>query len=140
MLEEKVAKSKEALQEDGAVKKPQPLMGSHKRWRFLLVGGLFLLIVLALALGLGLGLGLKRQDNSALAAAPSTTILASPTPTPSPSGVPTPLQPWRLDTLEYNLDLSWNINAPPTTRVFNLTVSEIEAAPDGEFLKMMLVP
>jgi hypothetical protein len=140
MTEEKVKQSNGTLSVDRAVKEPQPSKGSHKPWRFLLIGGLFLLIVLALALGLGLGLGLKQHNNSDLAVAtPSTTIVASPTPTPSPSGAPTPLEPWRLDTSEYNLDLSWNISAPPTTRIFNLTVSEIEAAPDGKFLHMMLV-
>lgn len=138
-MEEKITPSSETLGEDGAAKEPRPSTGSHKRWRFLLVGGLSLLVVLALALGLGLGLGLKHHDNSALAAAPSTTIVVSPTPTVLPTGTPVPLQPWRLDTLEYNLDLSWNISAPPTTRIFNLTVSEIEAAPDGKFLHMMLV-
>jgi hypothetical protein len=126
-----------------ATKEPQlSTIAGHKRWRFLLVGALFLLIVLALALGLGLGLGLKNRDHSALAAAPSSTLVSTtpnPTATSSPSSTPAPLQDWRLDTLEYNLDLSWNISAPPTTRIFNLTLSEIEAAPDGEFLHITLV-
>jgi hypothetical protein len=143
-MEEKVPPSNKALDDVGATKEPQPAtIAGHKRWRLLLVGALFLLIVLALALGLGLGLGLKNRDHSALAAAPSSTLVVSTTPNPtatsSPSSTPAPLQDWRLDTLEYNLDLSWNISAPPTTRIFNLTLSEIEAAPDGEFLHKTLV-
>jgi hypothetical protein len=42
------------------------------------------------------------------------------------------LPSWRRDPQEYILDMNWDINAAPTTRVFNLTVSEIEAAPDGK--------
>jgi hypothetical protein len=140
MTEEKVTQSKEALSDNGAVKEPQASTASHKRWRFLLVGVVFLLIVLALALGLGLGLGLRHNNNNALASAPSTTVPASPVGTATPTGSPpSPLQPWRLDTLDYNLDLNWNVSAPPTTRIFNLTLSEIEAAPDGGFLHMTLV-
>lgn len=33
--------------------------------------------------------------------------------------------------MDYNLDMNWNLNAPPTTRTYNLVVSEIQAAPDG---------
>jgi len=145
--EEKVTQSNEALNDNGAAKEPQASTASHKRWHFFLVGVVFFSIVFALALGLGLGLGLKHHNNSALAAAPSATLPASsPVGTPTTSGTPTPggtpsspLQPWRLDTLDYNLDLSWNVSAPPTTRIFNLTLSEIEAAPDGEFLHTTMV-
>lgn len=34
--------------------------------------------------------------------------------------------------MDYSLDMNWDLNAPPTTRVYNLTVSEIQAAPDGK--------
>lgn len=99
----------------------------------LLVGGVIVFVVVALALGLGLGLGLKHHHGSS---APSTS--STPTPTPTPSSNPANstasevVQSWRRDTAEYNLDMSWDINAAPTTRVFNLTVSEIQAAPDGD--------
>jgi hypothetical protein len=138
---EKAAPSDETINGDGPIKKPRaepPLVSyTRKQWRFVLAGGLFLAALLALALGLGLGLGLKRQndDQGALAAtASSTTTAASPTPTLEPSGAPASPQSWRSATLDYDLDMSWNISAAPTTRIFNLTVSEIQAAPDGEFL------
>ena len=95
----------------------------------LLVGGAIIFVVVALALGLGLGLGLKHHHGGTAAATSS-----SPTSTSSPtnSTASEALQSWRRDTAEYNLDMGWDINAAPTTRVFNLTVSEIQAAPDGE--------
>jgi hypothetical protein len=136
MMEENVTQSEEALNDNGAVKEAQASTPSHNRWWFLLAGGLFLLIVLALALGLGLGL--RHNNSGALAAA--TASPSTPAGFPTPTGTPAaPLQPWRLDTLEYNLDLSWNVSAPPTTRIFNLTISEIKAAPDGEFLQVTSV-
>ncbi|PMD54496.1 multicopper oxidase [Hyaloscypha bicolor E] len=46
---------------------------------------------------------------------------------------------WRRDPLEYNLDRSWDINAAPTTRVFNLTSSEIQAAPDGVLRPLFVI-
>ena len=96
-----------------------------------LLGGAIVFIVLALGLGLGLGLGLKHHHNESPAAT------ASSTPTPSTNATNNStlesLQSWRRDTAEYNLSMDWDINAAPTTRVFNLTVSEIQAAPDGEF-------
>ena len=39
--------------------------------------------------------------------------------------------------MDYSLDMNWDLNAAPTTRIYNLTVSEIQAAPDG---KQLLLP
>jgi hypothetical protein len=112
--------------------KRAPTKTSGGRGRpLLIVGGAIVFIVVALALGLGLGLGLKHHHNGSPAATASSTS-AAPSSTPTDSLASEALQPWRRDTAEYNLDMSWDINAAPTTRVFNLTVSEIQAAPDGE--------
>lgn len=96
-------------------------------------------VVLALSLGLGLGLGLKHHSS-----APKVTSISTSTPTSSlpattatatatsvPVGLSRDIPAWRRDPSEYNLDLSWDINAAPTTRVYHLTVSTIVAAPDG---------
>jgi hypothetical protein len=132
---EKAAQSDEKINGDDADTKAKPMMNnSHRRWCFVgAAGALGILIVLALSLGLGLGLGLKaRNGQGALVATPSGSMIATPTSTEAPSNTPAAPQPWRRDTLDYNLDLSWNISASPTTRIYNLTVSEIQAAPDGE--------
>jgi hypothetical protein len=88
----------------------------------ILLGTIAVIVILALVLGLGLGLGLKKHHNAA-AASPSN----SP-PSLSSLGV----EPWRNSTKEYALDFSnWDLNAPPTTRMYNFTASEITIAPDG---------
>ena len=78
--------------------------------------------VFALALGLGLGLGLKKKHKNASNGSSSSVEdpLSS-----------TTIQSWRRATEDYLLDMSWDINAAPTTRSYNLTVSEISIAPDG---------
>jgi hypothetical protein len=111
-----------------------------KRWRVGRTIGLILLfvvIVLALALGLGLGLGLKHHHSTASSStAPSSTASGSSPPLPSSTVLSDTalgtVQSWRRDTADYNLDMNWDMNAAPTTRVYNLTVSEIQAAPDGK--------
>ncbi|CZR51745.1 related to laccase precursor [Phialocephala subalpina] len=101
---------------------------------FLLLSGLILVIV-ALALGLGLGLGLKHHHSSSSSTEPS----ASATPSSTPSGISENIPSWRRDPSEYNLDMDWDINAAPTTRIFNITVSEIQAAPDGVVRTMLVM-
>ena len=76
-------------------------------------------VVLALALGLGLGLGLKKHHNNDNNDSNSN---------PTSSGT---VPPWRNSTVDYALDMSWDINAAPTTRTYNFTVSEVTLAPDG---------
>jgi hypothetical protein len=103
----------------------------------LLIGAAVVLVVLALSLGLGLGLGLKHYGSGNTVGASSTAssssgALPSATPTNVPDAVSLALPSWRRDPQEYVLDMDWDINAAPTTREFNLTVSEIEAAPDGK--------
>jgi hypothetical protein len=102
----------------------------------LLIGASVVFVVLALSLGLGLGLGLKHHGSGSTVGASSTSstsgALPSATPTNVPNAVSLALPSWRRDPQEYVLDMDWDINAAPTTRVFNLTVSEIEAAPDGK--------
>lgn len=101
-----------------------------------LVGGLVaaVVIVVALALGLGLGLGLHKHVRHSSAGANGTTATngTNSSTTPSDSLASLEVPPWRLNTEEYNLDMtSWDIDAPPTTRSYNFTLSEIELAPDG---------
>jgi hypothetical protein len=100
--------------------------------RILLLVGALIFIVLALALGFGLGLGLKHHHNGSPAATTSSSPASTPSSSPINSTASETLQSWRRDTAEYNLSMDWDINAAPTTRVFNLTVSEIQAAPDGD--------
>ncbi|KAE8443950.1 hypothetical protein EG329_001174 [Mollisiaceae sp. DMI_Dod_QoI] len=102
---------------------------------FLLITGVIIFVVIALALGLGLGLGLNHHHGSSSATEPS----ATPTPFPTPTGLSENRPSWRRDPSEYNLDMSWDINAAPTTRVFNITVSEIQAAPDGVMRTMLVM-
>jgi hypothetical protein len=83
-----------------------------------IVGIVAILITLALALGLGLGLGLKKKHSSSTSSVDSISSLN--------------VQPWRQSTLEYDLSFSdWDLNAPPQTRSYNFTVSEININPDG---------
>ena len=85
-------------------------------------------LVIALGLGLGLGLGLQKHAKSGSQPAPNSTSSGSEPPSFASFEVP----PWRQSTLAYNLSLdSWNFSAPPTTRVYNLTIGEIAASPDG---------
>ena len=110
--------------------------GHGFRKTVLLIAATVVFVVLALSLGLGLGLGLKHHGsgNAVGASSTSSTSSASPSATPTniPNAVSLALPSWRRDPQEYVLDMNWDINAAPTTRVFNLTVSEIEAAPDGK--------
>ncbi len=108
----------------------QPMRKGH---RLLLIAGVAGLVILALALGLGLGLGLRHPkgsgDSQQSAAAPS----PSGTPLPGAGGSgSTALEDWRLDTSQYVLDTSWDLNAKPTTRNFDLVITEGQGWPDGE--------
>jgi hypothetical protein len=114
------------------VEKPLATPTRKSRKPFLFIGTVIIFVVLALALGLGLGLGLKHKKasvgggHSSNGTSPNLTNGTGESPDIS-ENIPS----WRRNPLEYNLDMSWDINAAPTTRVFNLTVSEIQAAPDG---------
>ena len=107
-----------------------PLIKPKRGRPLLIIGGIVVFVCVALALGLGLGLGLKKHGNN------PATASSSPTPSPTSSGTPSQasetVPSWRRDTEEYNLDMTWDINAAPTTRIFNLTMTEIQAAPDGK--------
>ena len=90
-----------------------------------LIVAIAIVVILALALGLGLGLGLKKhkksssQDSSGSSSENSHASLDVPS--------------WRRSTEDYALDMTkWDINAPPTVRTYNFTVSEITIAPDGK--------
>jgi hypothetical protein len=112
--------------------KPSGTSAGKSRKPLLFIGTAIVLLIIALALGLGLGLGLKHKNASAGGQSSNGT---SPNSTNGTSGTSPDISEnrpsWRRDPLEYNLDRSWDINAAPTNRIFNLTVSEIQAAPDG---------
>ena len=134
-----ITMSKEASQLEATTSAKPAVEERKDRRPLVIIGSVVLFVVIALGLGLGLGLGLKHHR----AASSSTTPGSGPSSSPSPSPpLPSPsvlsqtalgtIQPWRRDTLDYSLDMNWDLNASPTTRVYNLTVSEIQAAPDGE--------
>lgn len=112
--------------------------GQKRQRSYLFVGGIAVAagVFLALALGLGLGLGLKKHSATATGQSQGSAGNAS-SPTPPNSYASQDLTYLRLDTREYSLDMTdWNISAPPTTRTYNFTFSEVDAAPDG---KMALI-
>lgn len=122
--------------EDQEGEKPSGTTAKETRSPLLFIGAAIGFVVVVLALGLGLGLGLKHKKAAAGGTQSSNGILpnsANGTSGTSPD-ISFARPSWRRDPLEYELDMTWDINAGPTTRVFNLTVSEIQAAPDGNFL------
>jgi hypothetical protein len=115
--------------------KPAGTTTKPSRKPLLFISTAIIFVILALALGLGLGLGLKHKKSSVGGAQPSNSTSTNPTNGTSGSPDISFARPsWRRDPLEYNLDMNWDINAAPTTRLFNLTVSEIQAAPDGKLI------
>lgn len=122
------------------VEKPLAASTQKSRKPLLFIGTSIVFVLLALALGIGLGLGLEHKKTAVGGGQSSNST--SPNPTNGTGGSPDISEnrpSWRRDPLEYNLDLSWDINAAPTTRVFNLTVSEIQAAPDGTTIDSQLI-
>jgi hypothetical protein len=121
-----------------------PLLGASgekdvgRRTRsWFLVGSIIaaVVIVLGLALGLGLGLGLKKHSNKA-ATQPSGVAANSSSPNAPDSYASQNISPLRSETQNYNLGMTdWDIAAPPAVRTYNLTLSEIDAAPDGSRLR-----
>jgi flagellar basal body-associated protein FliL len=85
-----------------------------------------IIIILALTLGLGLGLGLKHHKASPSTQNEDSDSLAS-----------SNVQSWRESTESYALDFTnWNINAPPTTRIYNFTIGQTQIAPDGKIIDL----
>jgi hypothetical protein len=113
--------------------KPAGTTTKRSRKPILFTGYAIVFVVLVLALGLGLGLGLRHKKSGVGGTQPSNSTSSNPTNGTSGSPDISFARPsWRRNPLEYTLDMGWDINAAPTTRVFNLTVSEIQAAPDGK--------
>ncbi len=106
------------------VKSPVPT--TTKRFSLVwIVGAVVTFVVVALALGLGLGLGLRNKNNVDSSPAPA------PTGSPLPGSGTAQLEDWRLDTKQYQLDMNWDLNAPPTTRHYDLVITEGQGWPDG---------
>ena len=86
-----------------------PFLRQHRPRILVILGTVAGVVFLAVALGFGLGfVSLGRTHGS-------------------PSGV----ENWRLDTSQYVLDMDWDLEAPPTTRYFNLVITEGKGWPDG---------
>jgi FtsP/CotA-like multicopper oxidase with cupredoxin domain len=101
---------------------------SRKRLLIIILLSAILFIIIALGLGLGLGLGLKRNGSN-FSPSNGTSLPSSPVAYNPPIGN----ESWRRNTSEYLLDTTtWDINAPPTTRQYNFTISEVQGYPDGE--------
>ncbi|OBT60652.1 hypothetical protein VE03_09932 [Pseudogymnoascus sp. 23342-1-I1] len=101
-----------------------------------------LFVILGIGLGFGLGYGLKKPSrgfsspatDSDCPCAVCPCVVEDPRPT-----IPTELPPWRLPDEEYHLGMDWDLDAAPTTRVYNFTVQEIQAAPDGVLRTMITI-
>jgi len=97
-----------------------------------IVAVVVVVVVLALALGLGLGLGLKHSKSHSPS---STSSPGNGTNSTNPSAdalASLAVPPWRQNTEDYTLDFTdWDLNAPPTTREYHWTFTEVELAPDG---------
>ena len=113
---------------------PPPPPAKRRHVLFWAVLSVVLFIVLGLGLGVGLGLGLHKPARgfSSPVTGPDCACSACPCVVEDPRpDIPTNLPPWRLPDEEYQLSMDWDIYAAPTTRVYNFTVEEIQAAPDG---------
>ncbi|KAI9732621.1 MAG: hypothetical protein M1834_003957 [Cirrosporium novae-zelandiae] len=109
---------------------------SKWRWAWYVALGVGSFIVIALGLGAGLGLGLGGGHHNS----PSGTAGSSSGQSRAESHASKAVPSWRRSTLEYNLDIAtWDFNAAPTTRVYNWTISEIDAAPDGVLRKIIAI-
>ncbi|KAB5517485.1 multicopper like protein [Coniochaeta sp. 2T2.1] len=134
---------KEAVGPDTPLPESRP-NPSH-RTVLLIIGAAVSVVVLALALGLGLRLGLRKHQKSS-ASSPS----SPPSVSAVPTGIPLPgnggsaatsglLEDWRLDPKSYILDTTWDLNAKPTTRHYNLVISEGQGWPDGVVRDMLFI-
>ncbi|RHZ61559.1 hypothetical protein CDV55_102482 [Aspergillus turcosus] len=113
-----------------------------KRRAIIALGSVGVFVALALGLGLGLGLGLKHDDHrlSASSASSSSTPSTSATSSSLEYNPPLGNESWRLSPSEYVLDMkSWDLNAEPTTRVYNWTLSAIDAFPDGVLRQVLVI-
>lgn len=119
---------------------PPATDAKRRRTPLVVVGIAVSVIVIALALGLGLGLGLRKHHDTS--SSTSTSSAPSSSAAPVPAGTPLPgnggssatsglLEEWRLDPKSYILDTSWDLNATPTTRHYDLVISEGLGWPDG---------
>ncbi len=103
---------------------------SAKRTSVFFIAGSAVLVFLGLTLGLGLGLGLRKGTSGAATQGSSSPTPSTPLPGTAGSGTAR-LEAWRQDPSEYVLDTKWDINAPPTTRHYDLVISEGQGWPDG---------
>jgi hypothetical protein len=94
--------------------------------RSLLGGILLVILVLALALGLGLGLGLKHGMHAH-------------SPSNSTNDVKVVPRNQLVDPSQLVLSPSFDVNAPPQSREFNWSLSEIISDPTGTSKNMLVV-
>lgn len=107
--------------------------GKEGRRPGLLIGSIAVVVAVALGLALGLGLGLGLKHSKTPKTQPQGVAANSSSPNSPSSYASLNLTSLRLATRDYNLDMTdWDIAASPTTRIYNFTLSEIDAAPDGK--------
>lgn len=116
-----ISPSQEAVEKDAVA--GEKAKGPRKYVLFIGVAAFW--IIFALISGFGLGLGLKDHNSPG-----NPSVSATSTNVTNSTSTDVPL--WRRDPQDYNLDMGWDLNAAPTTRLFNFTLTEIEAAPDGK--------
>jgi len=114
-----------------AAKHGTPKFGKTPKFRRLIIAGgiFFLVLVVALALGLGLGLGVRKGSNGDRHSTSPTSVTGTPLPGAGSNAVP---EEWRLDTKQYTLGMTWDLNAAATTRHYDLVISEGQGWPDGK--------
>ena len=96
-----------------------------RRTRLLLCALVVVVVSLALGLGIGLGVSLNKSKHS-------TPHHPSSANSSSDGQASLTIPPWRSHVDDYNLDIkNWDFYASPTTRTYNLTVTELDLAPDG---------
>ncbi|KAK9331793.1 Cupredoxin [Lipomyces starkeyi] len=78
-----------------------------------------------------MGIGLRRYQNSATPSSSSSPSSSGPSLGANSTSTFT-LPDWKLDTsTAYRISKGWNSSEPATTRVYNLTISEVTGWPDG---------
>ena len=101
---------------------PPPPRARQQPRILVILGALTGAILLAVTLGFGLGWSFRDTNG------PLSGLFSGGTPRPGSTG----LEDWRLDTTsQYVLDMNWELNAPPTTRYFDLAITKGRGWPDG---------
>lgn len=108
----------------------------------LVLFGTAVVVVLALSLGLGLGLGLEHSNASTSSGSTSASTAAASSTNTSQWGDYSATFVARdqlVNPADFVLAEAWDASAPPTTREFNWTVTEVWANPGAIWKRMLVV-